>query len=85
MKEEGEVALACLCEVGIGDLPRSDEPGVFFHVLVFMTSGGVGIRLPFLRECAGCEKGVDGDKVDRFVEDGVGKCADGELGRDERG
>lgn len=81
-------ATLCKCgDAGLCDLPRCGELDVFSGVNVVPPSvtflcGGRGVG-PFLR--SGGEEGIDGDKVDGFVEESVGKCAYGELGRDDGG
>ena len=45
--------------------------------VLFVGDGGLGA------DKSSGEEGVDGDKLDGFVEDGVGECTDGELGTDK--
>ena len=45
--------------------------------VLFVGDGGLGAG-----KSSG-EEGIDGDKLDGFVEDTVGECADGELGTDK--
>jgi hypothetical protein len=76
VEKEADVAPAALCEcgdAGIGDVSSR-----------FM-GDGVEYGDCACTDMSGGKEGIDGDKVDGLVEDGVGEGADGELGTDNGG
>ena len=70
----------CHCgDAGIGELPRGNGLEVSSRSVTVLFVGDDGLGA----DKSSGEEGVDGDKLDGFVEDTVGKCADGELGTDK--